>query len=208
MKIAGIILAGGLSRRMGGQDKSLIELGGKSLISHCIDRLHPQVSTLAINANGDPLRFDTLSLPVIADVIEGHAGPLAGVHAGMQWAAKQNDITHILTAAADTPFFPTTLANALASSISQNDENAIAMAKSNDRLHPVFALWPIAIFNALDDFLINQKTRKVLAFTDQFMLIEVSFDKSGDETQLDPFFNINTAEDLETAGTVLQKVQP
>lgn len=207
MKIAGIILAGGLSRRMGGIDKSLMELEGQSLISYCVDRLRPQVETLAINANGDLSRFAKLGLPVIADKIEGHAGPLAGVHAGMHWAKELGDYSHILTAAADTPFFPVNLSKALAASLPVDQPEAIAMASSNGRVHPVFALWPVSLFEDLDDFLTNQQSRKVLAFTDKFPLFEVTFEQIGDENNADPFFNINKSEDLEKARTLLKGIR-
>ncbi|WP_169306072.1 molybdenum cofactor guanylyltransferase [Sulfitobacter sp. 15WGC] len=101
----GVILAGGQATRMGGGDKGLLPLGQGTLLSSVIDRLEPQVAGLALNANGDAARFADLGLPVLADSIEGFAGPLAGVLAGLDWAAEQG-AESIVTAAADTPFFP------------------------------------------------------------------------------------------------------
>ena len=110
MRIPGIVLAGGLSRRMEGREKSLIQLAGKSLVQHVCERLAPQVSAMAVNANGDASRFNFLDYEVIADPIDGFAGPLAGVLAGMKWAQSlDEDVTHVVSVAADTPFFPTDL---------------------------------------------------------------------------------------------------
>ena len=134
MKIVGVILAGGLSRRMGGNEKSLLQLAGKEPISWVADAMSPQVSQLAINANGDPARFDFVGLPVIADTVEGFVGPLAGVLAGMRWAKNIDGVTHLASAAADTPFLPKNLVRNLKAATDNNDQ--IAMAFSNERIHP------------------------------------------------------------------------
>jgi len=187
--IAGIILAGGLSRRMGGQEKSLMTLGGRPAISLLIDRLSPQVGTLAINANGDPERFADEGLPVIADSVEGHVGPLAGVLAGMEWAGQQG-VSHVISGASDTPFIPTDLVARL----SENAGSGIAMARSGGRVHPVFGLWPVDLADDLRRFLVDEDKRKILEFAKRYDLTEVEFDMDAD-----PFFNINTPEDLEIA---------
>jgi molybdopterin-guanine dinucleotide biosynthesis protein A len=108
MKIAGVILAGGLARRMGGGDKALLELAGETLLARVIARLKPQVGEMVLNANGDPARFAEFGLPVVADTVEGFAGPLAGILAGMRWAAAKG-YSHVASAAGDTPFFPADL---------------------------------------------------------------------------------------------------
>lgn len=193
MTIAGVILAGGLSRRMGGNEKSLLQLAGKEPISWVAEAMVPQVSQLAVNANGDPTRFDFLGLPVIADTVEGFVGPLAGVLAGMRWAKQLGGVTHLASAAADTPFLPGDLVNRLEAAI--GGENHIAMAYSLDRIHPVFGLWPIALADALQHFLVAEDKRKILEFANRYTLHSVSFDKPG----TDPFFNINTPQDLAQA---------
>lgn len=193
MKIAGIILAGGLSRRMGGAEKSLLELAGKQPVVWVADALAPQVNQLALNANGDPARFDFLGLPVIADTVDGFVGPLAGVLSGMRWASSLNGITHLATAAADTPFLPANLVDKL--SKAQHGEHDISMAYSVGRIHPVFGLWPIAHANDLEQFLVKEDKRKILEFAKRYRLHSVEFDEPG----TDPFFNINTPEDLAKA---------
>jgi len=193
MTEVGIILAGGLSRRMGGEEKSLMLLAGKHPISWVSERLAPQVDRLAINANGDAARFSFLDKPVIADTIDGFVGPLAGVLAGMAWAKQFSDVTHVVTGAADTPFIPSDLVKQLCSAAHEN--NGIAMAQSVGRVHPVFGYWPLALMQDLEDFLVKEDKRKILEFARRYPLSEVNFDKADS----DPFFNINTPEDMEHA---------
>ncbi|EFL90433.1 molybdenum cofactor guanylyltransferase MobA [Ahrensia sp. R2A130] len=187
--IAGIILAGGLSRRMGGQEKSLMTLGGRPAISLLIERLAPQVKHLAINANGDPERFADEKLPVLADTVQGHVGPLAGVLTGMEWAAEQG-ASHVISGASDTPFIPLDLVERL----SESAGDGIAMARSGGRVHPVFGLWPVSLVDDLRHFLVAEDKRKILEFAKRYELSEVEFDMDDD-----PFFNINTPEDLDIA---------
>ena len=192
---AGIILAGGLSRRMGGGDKGLLDLGGRPLIAHVIARLDPQVDAVAINANGDPARFDGFGLPVIADADDARDGPLAGVLAGMDWAAAQGH-EMIATAAADTPFFPVGLVHGLYLGM-VSEGVPLARAETArpgggfDR-HPTFGLWSVALRDDLRAALADG-VRKVVAWTDPHGVARVVFD--GD----DPFFNVNTPEDLAQA---------
>ena len=134
----GVILAGGQSSRMGGGDKGLLHLGGRPILSHVIERLSPQVADLALNANGDPARFGPFGLPVIADSVPGFAGPLAGVLAGLDWAASQGAET-IVTAAADTPFFPADLVPRLLMACEGMD-TSLALAASPDGRHPTFGI--------------------------------------------------------------------
>ena len=193
MSITGVILAGGLSRRMGGNEKSLLQLAGKPPVSWIAETLQPQVSHLALNANGDPQRFDFLGLPVIADTIDGFAGPLAGVLAGMRWAADLDGITHIVSGAADTPFLPVDLVEKLSAATTAPLD--IAMAHSVGRIHPVFGLWPVALADELEHFLVAEDKRKILEFANRYTLHSVNFDKPN----TDLFFNINTPEDLAEA---------
>ena len=139
----GVILAGGQATRMGGGDKGLLPLGDGTILSHVIDRLEPQVASLALNANGDPARFAHLGLPVIPDSINGFAGPLSGVLAGLDWAATQG-ADHIVTAAADTPFFPCDLVPQLIMA-AESAGSQIALARTPDGRHPTFGLWPVAL---------------------------------------------------------------
>jgi len=201
--VAGVILAGGLSRRMGGGDKGLRELGGKPLMLHAIERLAAQVSRLAINANGDPSRFAVFGLPVIADATADFAGPLAGALAAMRWAAEAAPAARfIATAACDTPFFPKDLVAKLLAAAG-NTYPAVALAKSEGQIHPVFGLWPIALADDLADAL-GAGTRKVLHWTDRHPHFTAEFApvRLG-EKLIDPFFNANTPEELEEARLLL-----
>ena len=129
-EVLGVILAGGLSRRMKGPEKSLLKLDGETLVCHVANRLKRQISDVILNANGDVSRFSELGLKVQQDTIEGFAGPLAGVLAGMRWAEKNSEATHIITAAADTPFFPDTyVAQMLISAIKNESEIAPGLFK-------------------------------------------------------------------------------
>ena len=192
----GVILAGGLARRMGGGDKGLIPLVGRPLLSHVIDRLEPQVAGLALNANGDPARFDDFNLPVLADSIDGLAGPLAGVLAGLDWAASQG-VDTIVTAAADSPFFPCDLVPQLQLA-ADLDAAEIVLAETSDGRHPTFGLWPTALRDDLRAALTGG-LRKVVAWTDAHPSTTALF-PAGD---LDPFFNINTPQDLARAKAAL-----
>ena len=188
----GVILAGGLARRMGGGDKSLQTLGGATILTHVIDRLRPQVAGIALNANGDPARFDAFGLPVIADSIEGFAGPLAGVLAGLDWAASLGADT-IVTAAADTPFFPQTLVAELQAEAAGMTHPLVLAASAQGR-HPTFGLWPVALRDDLRAAL-QEGLRKVVLWTDAHGGRVAAFDGADP----DPFFNVNTPEDLAQA---------
>lgn len=187
----GVILAGGLARRMGGGDKSLLELGQTTLLDQVIDRLGPQVSALALNANGDAARFARFGLPVLPDGIEGYPGPLAGVLAGLDWAAEQG-AEAIVSVAADTPFFPGDLVPRLMAAAEGQDVKLV-LAASPDGRHPTFGLWPVALREDLRAAL-NDGLRKVVQWTDKHGAGEAMFTGVGD-----PFFNVNTPEDLEKA---------
>ncbi len=190
----GVILAGGRARRMGGSDKALLKLGDQTLLSQVVTRLNPQVSEIILNANGDPSRFSDFGLPVVADNMAGFFGPLAGVLAGMDWAA-QHQQEYIVTVAADTPFFPTDLVAELRRSLSTG-KNQIALAATPDpergmMRHPTFGLWPVALREDLRAALIGG-IRKVVQWADPHGVAQVPFPVRG----LDPFFNVNTPADL------------
>ncbi len=195
----GVILAGGQATRMGGGDKGLLFLGGQSLLARVQDRLAPQVAQVALNANGDEARFEGTGLPVIADSVEGFAGPLAGVLAGLDWAASQGAET-IVTAAADTPFFPCDLVPQLLLA-SEGMTHPLVLAATPDAKrgrarHPTFGLWPVALRDDLRAAL-EGGLRKVVLWTDGHGGREALF------PQEEAFFNVNTPEDLEHAETML-----
>lgn len=191
----GLLLAGGLARRMGGGDKALIEMGGRPLLDYAIERARPQVSALILNANGDAARFERFGLPVVADVIEGFAGPLAGVLTGLEWAAANaSGIEWLATFPIDAPFFPIDLIEHMGASI--DDGNAeMACAESNERTHPVFALWPVRLKDDLRKAMVDEEMRKIDLWTARYRIVHVPFDT----TDGDPFFNINRPQNVEEA---------
>ncbi len=192
----GVILAGGLATRMGGGDKGLLALGDSTILAHVIGRLSPQVAGMALNANGDLARFEGLGLPVLADSIEGFAGPLAGVLAGLDWAAKQGTDT-IVTVAADTPFFPCDLVPRLQLA-AEGMDTPLVLARTPDGRQPTFGLWPIALRDNLRAALVDG-LRKVVMWTDQHGGRTAMFDDPGT-----PFFNVNTPDDLAEAQRMLE----
>lgn len=193
----GVILAGGQAKRMGGGDKGLAPLGGRPLLDHVIDRLKPQVAEMALNANGDPARFRDFGLPVVPDSIAGFAGPLAGVLAGLDWAASEGS-DYIVTAAADTPFFPADLVPRLLLAAEEN-QMPIALARTDNGRHPTFGLWPVRLRENLRTALIGG-TRKIVAWTDEHGTANADFPI----VSFDPFFNVNTPEDLADAEAFLE----
>ena len=198
-QIVGCVLAGGLSRRMGSEEKALLKLGGEPMLSRVIERLRPQVARLILNANGDPERYAPFHLPVVADNITGFAGPLAGVEAGMKWAIDHaGGGTHLVTAATDTPFFPHSLVASFIDAIEAPDD--IVMATSQGNRHPVFALWPLSLHSDLRDWLQGTDTFKVMAWVRGHSLKLVDFPSVALSGQtVDPFFNANTPEEFATA---------
>jgi molybdenum cofactor guanylyltransferase len=190
---------------MGGRDKSFVELGGRPMIAHGIERLGPQVSRLVINANGDPARFSAFGLPVVADRESDFAGPLAGLQAGMDWTrANVPSARRIVTAACDTPFFPDDLVQELqgAADAARAD---IALAAFGEQSHFVFALWPVALADDLSAYLASGE-RKVQRWIERHAFVAVPFPpREIGGTSLDPFFNVNTPEDLAAAEALLQK---
>ena len=204
--IPGIILAGGLSRRMGGGDKGLLMLGETSIIERVIDKILPQVGSLAININGDSSRFPDYKLPIIPDSIKGYLGPLSGILTGMEWAFK-NGNRYIATVAADTPFLPDDLIKRLHAMVKSKNLNigiAASRILSGDDvfIHRTFGIWEVALKDDLRDALAND-TRKIMFWAKKFKLDYYYFDTS--DKLSDPFFNINTPDDLEEAKYRLKK---
>ncbi|MGP6087216.1 molybdenum cofactor guanylyltransferase MobA [Antarctobacter jejuensis] len=204
----GVILAGGLATRMGGGDKALLSLGGQTLLSHVIDRLSPQVEALALNANGDPARFAGYGLPVVPDSLPDFPGPLAGVLAGLDWAAEQGADT-LVSVAADTPFFPCDLVprllmasegqtHPLVLAATKGDAQTRSISRSGLIRHPTFGLWPVALRDDLRAAL-QDGLKKVVLWTDPHGGREALFPS----TPFDPFFNVNTPEDLAQAEALL-----
>jgi molybdopterin-guanine dinucleotide biosynthesis protein A len=201
--VTGVILAGGLSRRMGGGDKGLLRLDGKSMLEHVVARVAPQVERLVINANGDPARFAALGLPVVADTVGGFVGPLAGVLAGMRWSrSNAPGAAWIATVSSDAPFLPADLVARFVGAVA-NHPGHIALAQSGGGLHPVIGLWPVALADDLE-LQLGEGVRKVLRWTDRHGTVPVPFDPIEIHgSMIDPFFNANTPEELAQARALL-----
>lgn len=197
-RIVGLVLAGGLATRMGGGDKGRLALtDGHSLLDEALARLRPQIDQIVLNANGDPARFADLGLPVVADALDGYLGPLAGVLAGLDWAAE-NGATHVASVAADTPFFPRDLVSRLGAS---GGAQGLAIAASADEggkvwRQPTFGLWPVALRDDLRRALRDEAIRKIVIWTDRHNAGMAQFDPT---EGVDPFFNVNTPDDLDRA---------
>ncbi len=195
MSIVGVLLAGGLSRRMGGGDKNLLNLDKRPILAHVIEKVEGQVTTLILNANGPADRFSDYGLPVVSDVIEGYAGPLAGILTGMEWAAANAPESQWLASfPTDAPFLPTNLVSQLKRAIDANGAD-MACAMSNERTHPPIALWPIRLREDLRLAMINEDMRKIDLWTARYSIEHVAFD----DQAIDPFFNVNRPENLEEA---------
>jgi molybdenum cofactor guanylyltransferase len=200
MKIVGLLLAGGQSRRMGGGDKALRLIGGVPLLERVIERLRPQVDTLVLNANGDPGRFAKFGLPVVPDSVPDFAGPLAGVLAGLDWAALYRpDCPFVVSTATDAPFLPTDLVMRLAEGLEDGLAD-LACAASGGRSHPVFGLWPVRLREDLGRAVVDEGIRKVDRWTARYRLVTVPFP----DRPVDPFFNANRSEDFAAAESLLQ----
>jgi molybdopterin-guanine dinucleotide biosynthesis protein A len=185
-KSAIILLAGGQARRMGGGDKNLIELAGKPVLRHVLDRVDFANRPIMLNANGDP-------------AIDGYAGPLAGILTGLEWvAANQADCTHMVSLATDAPFLPIDLIARLESAL--DDGADIAQAMSYTRRHPVFAIWPVALAGALRKAVIDDGLRKIDDFTARYHCVTVEFAGTPD-----PFMNLNRPDDFDLAIEFLAK---
>lgn len=191
----GLILAGGLARRMGGGDKAMRAIAGRSMLARVIDRIAPPCEMLILNANGDAGRFAAFDRPVIADSVPDFPGPLAGILAGLDWAAEHRpDLRWVLSAPGDCPFLPRDLAIRLHRA-RQDEDAQLAVASSGGQTHPVVGLWDIALRHDLRAALVNQQLRQVGRFMARYRLATVEWPIE----PLDPFFNANTTEDLAEA---------
>ena len=190
-----VVLAGGLGRRMGGGDKPMREIGGRTILDHVIERLEGQSDGLILNANGDPDRFARFGLPVVADTIEGYPGPLAGILAALEWtAANRPSIEWVVSAAGDCPFLPRDLVARLQQARSAEGAD-LAVAASGGQAHPVIGLWKVALRDELRHALIDEDLRKIDRWTARYRLATVAWPVE----PVDPFFNANTVDDLAEA---------
>ena len=197
--ICALLLAGGQSRRMGGGDKCLMELGGQTLLRRLIATAAPQVGPLVLNTNSDPALFRDYGLPIAPDVVDGYAGPLAGVLTGLEWAAANAPhCDWVASFASDAPFAPTDLVSRMRTAI-ERENSDMACASSAGRDHPVFALWPVRLAAGLRAAVVTEGVRKVDTWTARYTLARAEFGTAGG----DPFFNINRPEDLAAAEVLL-----
>ncbi len=195
----GAILAGGLARRMGGGDKAVRRLGGRTLLDHVVARLRPQCVGLILNANGDPARFADHRLAVVPDDVPGFAGPLAGILAALDHAAAHHpEVLDVVSVAADTPFLPDDLVRRFVAARVAEDAR-LAIAASGGRTHPVIGLWPVAIRHALRHALVDEGERRIGAFAGRYPLVMVEWRSE----PVDPFFNVNAPADLTAAEAML-----
>lgn len=190
--VVGLILAGGLAKRMGGGDKCLLPLAGRTLLQRTIERAQPQVEELLLNANGNSLRFARSRLPVIPDEFANNPGPLSGVHAGLKWMSHDNpDAEWLVSIASDTPFFPRDLVEKLLAAALAHKAQ-LAIAKSNSGLQPIFTLWHVSILKNIEAQLASNQIPKLQDWVCAQKHVIVEFPQAG----YDPFLNINTPQDL------------
>jgi molybdopterin-guanine dinucleotide biosynthesis protein A len=191
----GLVLAGGLARRMGGGDKARIRIGGKTILERVLARLAPQCSAIIINANGDPARFADTGLPVVADSVPDFAGPLAGILAGLDWAAAHTpDIADVVSVPGDCPFLPGDLVARL-SAARQAAGAPLACARSGDWRHPVAGLWRVALRDDLRKALVEENLHKIETWTARHGVAIADWP----DKPIDPFFNVNTPADAAEA---------
>jgi molybdopterin-guanine dinucleotide biosynthesis protein A len=200
--IVGVLLAGGLARRMGGGDKPLRTISGRTILDLVIERMRPQAAALVLNANGDPARFAAYGLPVVADSVADNPGPLAGVLAGLDWtAANRPDCPMIVSVPTDAPFLPVDLVARMEAQMAAEGAD-LACAASGGQAHPVIGLWPVRLREDLRRALVDEGIRKVDVWTARYRLATVPFP----DRPIDPFFNANRPEDLDRASALLTKV--
>jgi molybdopterin-guanine dinucleotide biosynthesis protein A len=195
LDIPGVLLAGGLARRMGGGDKPMRTIAGKTILERVIARLAPQCDGLILNANGEPSRFAGFGLPVIADTVADFPGPLAGILAALDWMATHRpEVKWVLSAAADCPFLPRDLVARLDAARAAQDAE-LAVAASDGQTHPVIGLWSVRLRGELRHALVEEDIRKIDRWTARYPLATVTWPT----TPLDPFFNANTTDDIAEA---------
>jgi molybdenum cofactor guanylyltransferase len=197
----GLVLAGGLARRMGGGDKGMICIGGTTILERVLDRLRPCCAEMLLNANGDPARFARFKLPVVADSVPDFAGPLAGILAGLDWAAVHAPgISYVVSAPGDCPFLPRDLVERLHRARSEKNL-PLACARSGEWRHPVVGLWPIALREDLRSALLAEGLRKIELWTTRHGIAIADWPSH----PVDPFFNVNTPEDAAVAERIAQQ---
>jgi molybdopterin-guanine dinucleotide biosynthesis protein A len=191
----GLVLAGGLARRMGGGDKPMTRIGGKTILSRVLERMEPQCARLILNANGDPARFAGTGLPVIPDDVPDFAGPLAGILAGLDWvAAHAPDISTVVSVPGDCPFLPRDLVARLFTARAASGQ-PLACTRSGEWRHPVVGLWPVALRADLRHALVHEDLRKIEIWTARHGVALADWPAE----PVDPFFNVNTPEDAAAA---------
>jgi molybdopterin-guanine dinucleotide biosynthesis protein A len=191
----GLVLAGGLARRMGGGDKALIRIGDKTILERALGRLAPQCTGMILNANGDPARFAPFGLPVVADDVAGFAGPLAGILAGLDWVALHAAGTEwVVSVPGDCPFLPADLVERL-HAVRTAERAALACARSGEWRHPVIGLWPVALRDDLRRAVVTEGLRKIELWTARHGVAVADWP----DKPVDPFFNVNTPEDAAQA---------
>lgn len=201
--ITGILLAGGQSRRMGGGDKCLRLLGGRTILDRIVTIARPQVGPLVLNANGDPARFASVGLPIVPDSVDDHAGPLAGILTGLEWAAANAPGAEwVASFPTDTPFLPGDLVARLTTAVERQGAD-LACARSGGQDHRVVGLWPVRLAGDLRRALAEEGIRRVETWTGRYRLAAVEFPTA----PTDPFFNANRPEDLEEAERLLSRLQ-
>lgn len=196
----GLVLAGGLARRMGGGDKARLEIGGVTILDRVLATLSAQCVGVVINANGDPTRFDDTGLPVIADNVAGHPGPLAGILAGLDWlAAQDNGVEWLLSVPGDCPFLPDDLVEKLHVARRKMGSGVpLACARSGQWRHPVVGLWPLALREDLRHALVDEDLRKIEVWTARHGIAVADWP----DQPVDPFFNVNTPDDARRAADI------
>jgi molybdopterin-guanine dinucleotide biosynthesis protein A len=194
----GLVLAGGLARRMGGGDKIMLTIGGMKILDRVLERLRSQCAALLLNANGDPARFAATGLEVVPDSVPDFAGPLAGVLAGLDWAAEHRpDIAFVVSVPGDCPFLPRDLVARLHAA-REAEGKPLACARSGEWRHPVVGLWPIALRNDLRRALTEEGLRKIDLWTERHGVAVAIWP----DAPVDPFFNVNTPQDAAAAESI------
>jgi molybdopterin-guanine dinucleotide biosynthesis protein A len=191
----GLVLAGGLARRMGGGDKPLTRIGGATILARVLERLKPQCTRVVLNANGDPARFADTGLPIIPDNVPGFAGPLAGVLAGLDWAAAHApEVAYVASVPGDCPFLPGDVVARLHQARIAAGQ-PLACARSGEWRHPVVGVWPVALRDDLRHALTKEDLRKIEIWTARHGIALADWPAE----PVDPFFNVNAPEDAAAA---------
>jgi len=195
----GLVLAGGQARRMGGGDKALISIGGAPILDRVLARLRPHCASVILNANGNPVRFAAYGLEVVPDSVADYPGPLAGILAGLDWAAEyEPEVEWLLSVPGDCPFLPEDLLPRLHAAREQR-ASLLACARSGEWRHPVVALWPVHLRDDLREALTRKGLRKIEIWTARHGVALADWPVH----PIDPFFNVNTPEDAAAAERIL-----